>query len=386
MPMSRRQLLALAGGAAFVSACSSANTTKTAGTTATSASPLQTIVPTTPTSTAPPATSSVPDTVSATTTPSSLAPATDPAPTDAPATTDLPGPSGPVAPLTGLPVDNPESLVHAAVVVKIDNNPLARPQFGLNQTDIVFEEIVEVGTRFFTIFHSQLPTAAGPIRSARTQDVNMVKAMNVPLFMWSGGNPGVTNAINNAPLRDMGAPVQPVLYHRIGGSYAAPHNLIGNPQQAVAQFGSFSVAPKPIFRFRLAGTAPASAVATGGVDLLLFGFPCEWRWNAAKNAWLRTIGGNPHKDHDGVQVNAANVIVLTTNYLPSPVDAHSPEAQTVGSGDALVFTGGLLVRGRWSRPTASDVWDLRDSSGAVIGLAPGRSWVELAKAGDATVR
>jgi len=37
-----------------------------------------------------------------------------------------------LAPLTGLPVD--ASITRPALVVKIDNHPKARPQWGLNQT------------------------------------------------------------------------------------------------------------------------------------------------------------------------------------------------------------------------------------------------------------
>lgn len=373
LPVSRRQLFAIAGGAAFLGACgTSTSKAKSTGnstpTTTASTRPLTTV-----------GTATTPGTA-----PLDTAASTSPGTGGAAATTAVP--TGPIQPLTGLPVTgDPAALAHAAIVVKIDNNPLARPQFGINQTDIVFEEIVEIGTRFFTIFHSQIPAEAGPVRSARTQDVNMVTAMDTPLFMWSGGNPGVTTAIHAAPLKDLGAPSQPGLYHRVAG-YAAPHDLIGNPQQALAQFGSGTTAPSPIFTYRAVDAAPANAVASGGVDLLMLGFPCEWRWDSAKRVWVRTISGAPHKDHDGVQISVANVIVMTTTYLPSPVDARSPEAQTVGNGAALVFTGGMLVKGTWARTTPTAEWDLRDSTGAVLGLAPGRSWVELAKDGDATVK
>ena len=54
------------------------------------------------------------------------------------------------------------------LVVKIDNYPAARPQTGLNDADIVFEEPVEGGiTRFAAVFQCQSPPLIGPIRSAR---------------------------------------------------------------------------------------------------------------------------------------------------------------------------------------------------------------------------
>ena len=45
-----------------------------------------------------------------------------------------------VYPLTGLPVDDPAKAARPALVAKIDNHPDARPQSGLNKTDIVIEE------------------------------------------------------------------------------------------------------------------------------------------------------------------------------------------------------------------------------------------------------
>ena len=93
-----------------------------------------------------------------------------------------------------------------ALVVKIDNHPQARPQSGLSQADVVYEEIVEGITRFFAVFHSATSDPVGPIRSARTTDVNLLAQLNHPLFAWSGGNKGVVKALKQANVAtDLGA-------------------------------------------------------------------------------------------------------------------------------------------------------------------------------------
>ncbi|MGH9132636.1 MAG: DUF3048 domain-containing protein, partial [Ilumatobacteraceae bacterium] len=47
-------------------------------------------------------------------------------------------------PLTGEPVRSADEIPdRPALAVKIDNHPRARPQAGLNNADIIFEEIVE---------------------------------------------------------------------------------------------------------------------------------------------------------------------------------------------------------------------------------------------------
>src|SRR6218665_2865274 len=62
------------------------------------------------------------------------------------------------APLTGLPVEDPASLAHPSLAAKIDNHPDARPQVGLEATDLLFEELVEGGlTPYLARWHSTPP-------------------------------------------------------------------------------------------------------------------------------------------------------------------------------------------------------------------------------------
>ena len=55
-----------------------------------------------------------------------------------------------------------------AVTVKIDNTPAGQPQSGVDQADVVYEEVVEGGiTRLAAIFNSHAPDRVGPVRSVR---------------------------------------------------------------------------------------------------------------------------------------------------------------------------------------------------------------------------
>src|SRR6202171_5533526 len=77
-----------------------------------------------------------------------------------PTTTTTQGP--PVAPLTGLPDPTGQSLARPALSVKIENAPEARPQTGLQNADVVYEQIVEYGiTRFLAVYNSNLPPVVG---------------------------------------------------------------------------------------------------------------------------------------------------------------------------------------------------------------------------------
>ena len=105
-----------------------------------------------------------------------------------------------IAPLTGLVVAHPNKLLRPALAVKIDNldtpGESALPQTGLNQADIVFEEVVEADiTRLVAVFHSVGTDPVGPVRSARTTDVHLLPQLHRPLIAWSGGNGNVIGAI-----------------------------------------------------------------------------------------------------------------------------------------------------------------------------------------------
>ena len=66
------------------------------------------------------------------------------------------------------------------------------------------------------------------------------------------------------------------------------------------------------------------------------------------------------------------------DYLCCPSVPGTPEAQTLGEGSAAVFTNGGFIDAHWSRPTATDIFNLTDTAGAPVLLTPGRTWVELA--------
>ncbi len=62
----------------------------------------------------------------------------------------------------------------------------------------MYEEIVEGITRFFAVFQSTDAAPVGPIRSARTTDVDLLNQLNRPFLVWSGGNAKVVAAIAKA--------------------------------------------------------------------------------------------------------------------------------------------------------------------------------------------
>jgi hypothetical protein len=305
-----------------------------------------------------------------------------------PTTTTVP--SGPVYPLTGLPLfgDDPNAF-RPALVVKIDNHPEARPQTGLNQADIVFEENVELLTRFAAVFQSQAPDKVGPVRSGRTQDINLLACLNKPMFAWSGGNANVTRAIRASDLIDLSWTVAGNAggYHRERSpGIHLEHTLYASAALLYQNFTPLYAGPPPAqFTYRHEGEA-FNGEASGGAEVAMDGVRVVWTWDAASAKYFRDEDGRPHKDSAGEQINAANVVILEMQYQPSPADRRSPEAQTIGYGPAHILTAGVTIEGTWQRLDRLAPFTLHDTDGNVIALTPGRTWVELAKIGTSITR
>ncbi len=203
--------------------------------------------------------------------------------TTAPTTTVA---TGPPYPLTGVPMVDPSVADHPAVVVKMDNSPWARPQVGINQADIVFEILVEGITRFALVYGSQTPATVGPVRSARSSDIDLLAGLGTPLLAWSGANPTVTRQVETAVaqglLIDASRGANPPEYWR-DDTRQAPHNLFTSIPLLLATFGRGDTkAPQAILPIAPTGTArPASATPLAGVTINFgSGVVVQYAWDA----------------------------------------------------------------------------------------------------------
>lgn len=287
-------------------------------------------------------------------------------------------------PLTGEPLASEDDILQrAALVAKIDNNAAAVPNHsGLAVADIVFEEVVEGRTtRFAAVFHSQSSDPIGPIRSGRTQDIALFTSFNSPLFVWSGGNPGVTRLINESQLINMGPNNAQGYYRGPGG---IPHNLYTNTDTIWEQTPPDQPGP-PLQQFQyLEADETFEGTPTAGAKVRVGSENIEWTWNAAEAKFDRSQRGREHNDNVFGRIRATNVAVLGVDYQPSVVDRKSPEAQTVGEGPLWVFSNGQVIEGRWRREFILFPIEFLTADGEPIALQPGNTWIELADNADVT--
>jgi hypothetical protein len=285
----------------------------------------------------------------------------------------------PVAPLTGLPDPGGAALTRSALTVKIENTPQALPQWGIDQADVVYEEIVNGGiTRLAAIFNSHAPNKVGPVRSVRPTDTQVVWPIG-GIFAYSGGAAYAVASISTAPVKLIDESSAGTAMFR-DNSLQAPHNLFA-VAPLLFKFGGTPTPPRSLFSYRSATQKVVGTAVARFVVPFPSMYPVTWTWDTATASWDRTLFGQPDVTGTGVRESPKNVVVMWVNYV-NGIGTEASYANLQGSGTATVFSDGKEVQGTWSRGASkADVVTYQTKSGTVIKLTPGQTWVELLNVG-----
>ena len=290
-------------------------------------------------------------------------------PTATPTPTPTPTPPPPpvlISPLTGLPID----AVRPVLVVKVDNTRAARPQAGVSSADVVYVEEVESGlTRLAAVFSSALPASVGPIRSARTTDIELFAQYGPITIAYSGANDGVQEELDRSGLLllsdDLGAPG----FARERGRPAV-YNLMGDPATFTAALPSRH-APDIGFRF---GPAPPGGKPIGSITASYPRASIGASWVPGSGRWLLSLDGRAAPAAEGGQLSATTVVVQYVDVEDSGyVDvagSPTPLVRTVGSGPAVVLRDGVGYDATWSRPIPAHPDELLGRQQAAHSLRP----------------
>jgi hypothetical protein len=278
--------------------------------------------------------------------------------------------------LTGLPDPSGTALKRSALIIKVEDDTNALPQWGIDQADVIYEEIINGGIpRLAAIFNSNAPARVGPIRSVRPTDTQIVKPIG-GLFAYSGGAAYAIASISTAPVKQITETTAGAAMFR-DPTRQAPYNLYGNAAGLFAIGGGKPVPPVPLFQYRPLGQAAVGAPVTKFVVNFPSIYPMTWTWDATTHSWDRsTQFAGPDYTGNHVRLSPKNVIVNYVNYV-NGVGAFTSYADLQSGGVADVFTDGKEIVGTWARHSPTTPIQYLDSKGKAIKLTPGQTWVEL---------
>lgn len=274
-------------------------------------------------------------------------------------------------PLTGQTADK---IPHrGALVVKVDNSASARPQVGLDQADLVVEELVEGGlTRLAVFFHSRLPVVVGPVRSLRTSDIGIV-APTGGVLAASGGARVARRAVDAAGVDTV---LPPNAAFSRDSARRAPYNLMLRPGSLGATLSEVDPPADYLPWGTTASPSPAARAVRVATVRFSPGRTVTWRYDG-RGGWSRTPNLAP-ADHDFVPDTVLVLRVRTRDAgYRDPAGNPVPETVFAGSGDALLLHAGSAVQGRWSKQGTSGPITLTDGGGAALRVPPGHTWIAL---------
>ncbi|MCR6033324.1 DUF3048 domain-containing protein [Nocardioides sp. zg-579] len=275
-------------------------------------------------------------------------------------------------PLTGLPVKGDDSATqdHPVLVLKMDNTSSSAPQVGLGSADLVVEELVEGGmTRLAAFYYSEIPDDAGPVRSMRASDIGIVSPADAAM-VTSGAAPITIKRIKGAGIEFFGEGAKG--FYRASGR-SAPYNLFTDMTETAT--------------LTEGGDRPADYLSWGAPEDLPKGKPASSLaasfGGAHTTSWVYRDGGYVNEGSyaaDGDEFPADSVLVLRVEVgdagYADPAGNPVPETKLEGKGEAMLFHGGRMVRGTWSKKALDAPIELSTKQGELT-VPAGHTWIEL---------
>ena len=285
-------------------------------------------------------------------------------------------------PLTGKEPRNEAFIDRPAVAVKVENAPIAYPLSGLEDADIVYEELVEGGvTRFMAIYHCTDTRQAGPIRSARLIDP-AIMAPTTKILAFSGGNQTVIdnlseNGIVQVDESKAGGAMQRVPREGL----TTEHTLYGDSSK-LRKVGMEDFGDAPPGEFEFGALEDNGKTKAGRNITITFSSATTVTYEFNGERYARSQGGAPFELEGHGQMGVENVIIEEhTVNLSEVVDVTGTPsveiADETGSGKATLFRDGRAIVGTWERESVDDPVTFKTRSGDEMVLAEGKTWIHL---------
>lgn len=303
---------------------------------------------------------------------------------------DVLEPEPAVCPLSGLEPAREALLERPAVAVKIENAAVAYPLSGLEDAEVVFEELVEGGvTRFMAVYHCTDSDKAGPVRSARTVDPAIMTPLT-KILAFSGANAGVFAELDEAGIVQIEENTSGGALERIDRpGLAFEHTLYARTAdlRKLGKKGHSEPPPGETFSFgEIEGKARKASAVTLNFSSAT---TVSYEWDG--EAWLRSQNGAPFMAESGEQIAVKNVLIeehdIVASGLTDVAGNQSVEIEDVtGQGRAVLFRDGRMLRGSWTRESIEGAVEFTTKTGEEFRFAPGTIWIHLVPSGTGELK
>jgi Protein of unknown function (DUF3048) N-terminal domain/Protein of unknown function (DUF3048) C-terminal domain len=292
----------------------------------------------------------------------------------------------PINPITGLRV---ESLPNRVVQFSIDNVECI-PQSGLSKADIIYEMPAEGGlTRLQAIFYGETPDVVGPIRSARPYFIDLAREYNA-VFVHHGASQEGKWYLKTGVVDDISPDNISSIFWRSKTRYA-PHNSMLNYADLWEVIRDWSIdefQETRTFKFAPEEKTDDSADTDDGDEPVVPAVTAitvknsytlvEYKYIQETNLYEHYVDGELYIDAENdLPITESNILI---QYVKSTIiDSNSKVLgiNVTAGGKALLFTGGNVVQGTWSRADVDSPTIFKDADGNEFVMTRGKTWVHV---------
>ncbi len=298
-----------------------------------------------------------------------------------------------INPLTGKPVADLALMNRQPIAMKIPLMPRgsARPQWGLSLADHVYEYYLEKGiTRFIAIFFGNNAERAGPIRSGRLFDEEIMEMYHGVLVFNSAFETIYDHFVENGFLNQLVVERTDGPLYRVN-NIPEPSNLFANTEDIsnyVSERGSSNAQSSLSGMYFRTYSSPGEALV-GKIEVRYSESSYHrWVYNPIEQSYFRFQDADeafkvenevyePLIDQlSNQQISADNIVVLYVDheYFYKSSDTEIFQMDLTGSGNGFLFREGYAYPITWERIATDQLLRIKAPSGKTAEFKFGETW------------
>ena len=283
------------------------------------------------------------------------------------------------------------------VAVVIENNILARPQWGLSTPDILIEGLAEGGISRMLALYSDIESAPklGPVRSARIDFIELAQGFDAIYAHW-GQSDSAKEMIAKYKIDELNGEtdsggVGSTFKRDTSRDTALEHTgyTTGALLKKAIDKASFRKTIKSGYGSLLSFEPQSSPAAPGGGACASISFSYsssyahEFKYDAENKVYLDFMGSSPMKDgNNGKQYAPVNVVILYAN-VPLLKGSKELVDMDLSSGSGIYASNGAYQKIKWQKGSMYQPLKLMNEAGEPLKLNAGRSYIGIVPAGRA---
>ncbi|MDQ0300478.1 hypothetical protein J2S78_002946 [Salibacterium salarium] len=280
-------------------------------------------------------------------------------------------------PLTGEGTDTISP--YRPMAVMVNNHPLARPQTGLSDADIVYEVLTEGNTtRFLAIYQSEQPDEIGPVRSSRDYFIDLAQGYD-SLYVTHGWSPEAKQMLQAGY-----APYLNGLFHdgtlfQRSAKRQAPHNSyisFDDAMEGLTSKGYEVEREVSENSFEEDGfSAFISSQQADEIDIWYRDkYVVQFTYNENENVYERSSDNEETIDEStGEQLAVNNVFVVEASHRVVD-DKGRREINLSSGGEGLLLQNGEALKVQWKNE-GGRLLPMKD--GKEVPFHPGKTWINV---------